>query len=63
MKTLSGAIFLLTAEQAFAHAHLVQFPHQVFVRELLLPISLVLTVLGIGFLIWGLLTDRLPSAK
>ncbi|MDP6468783.1 MAG: hypothetical protein QF918_13630 [Pirellulaceae bacterium] len=57
MRMLTGAILLLAAEQAFAHAYLVGFPHQAFVSEVLIPASLVLGFLGIAFLIWGLVQD------
>ncbi len=58
MRTVTGAILIAAAEQAFSHAHLVGFPHQVVAREVLIPTSLVLTVFGVGFLIWGILTER-----
>lgn len=61
MRMLTGAILLLTAEQAFAHAHLVHFPNVPFVREVLIPASLVLAVFGLGFLVWGILTERKNS--
>ena len=58
MRMLTGAILLLTAEQAFAHAHLVGFPDAAYVREVLIPTSLVLGLFGLGFLLWGILTER-----
>ncbi len=61
MRMLTGAILLLTAEQAFAHAHLVGFPHVGFVREVLLPASMVLGLFGFAFLVWGILTERKPA--
>ncbi len=57
MKMLTGAILILASEQAFAHAHLVGFPHNLFVNDVLVPTSLVLAVLGVGFLLWGILTE------
>lgn len=57
MKMLTGAILILSAEQAFAHAHLVGFPHNLFVNDVLVPASLVLVVLGVAFLSWGILTE------
>ena len=63
MRTLTGALLLLTAEQAFSHAHLIGFPHVQFVREVLLPASAICAVLGLGFLIWGLFTDHPPSSS
>lgn len=58
MRMITGALLLLTAEQAFAHAHLVGFPHDVFVRRVFVPTSAALGALGAVILIWGLLTDR-----
>ena len=57
MKMLTGAILLLIAELAFAHAHLIQFPHHLYVREFLIPASLVSLTLGGLFLIWGCVTE------
>jgi hypothetical protein len=61
MRMLTGAILLLTAEQAFAHAHLIGFPHELFAREILYPASLILGSCGGAALVWGLLTDRSSS--
>jgi hypothetical protein len=61
MRALAGAILILTAEQAFAHAFLVGFPHQSFVQSILLPVSGTAAVLGMGFLVMGFFTDRKPS--
>ena len=58
MKMLTGALLILAAEQAFSHAHLIGFPHELFVRDVLLPGSLVLAIFGVGFLIWGTVTER-----
>lgn len=58
MRMLTGAILILAAEQAFAHSHLVGFPHQGYVSEVLIPASLVLGLLGTGFLLWGTIKDR-----
>jgi hypothetical protein len=58
MRTITGAILLVGAEQAFAHAHLVSFPHEVLVRDILIPVSIALAVLGCGFLVWGAFSDR-----
>lgn len=58
MRMLTGAILLLAAEQAFAHAYLVGFPHQVFVSQVLVPGSLTLGLLGLAFLVWGLVMDH-----
>lgn len=61
MRMISGALLLLAAEQAFAHAHQIGFPYQIFAREILLPSSLVLALAGIGFFIWGLFTESKTS--
>ncbi len=58
MRLVTGAILIAAAEQAFAHAHLIGFPHNVFASQVLLPASLVLGLAGLGFLIWGVVADR-----
>lgn len=57
MRMVTGALLLLAAEQAFAHAYLISFPYQAFASEVLVPTSGVLGFLGIAFLIWGLVKD------
>jgi hypothetical protein len=57
MKLVIGALFLLGAEQAFAHALMIQFPNQDVASRILMPASLVFAVLGSIFLIWGLLAE------
>jgi hypothetical protein len=57
MRMICGAILLLASEQAFAHAHLIGFPHQEYVGRVLIPSSAMLSVLGLMCLIWGLLVD------
>jgi hypothetical protein len=58
MRLLTGTLFLLGAEQAFSHAHLVGFPHAAYAREILLPTSAVFVFFGLIFLIWGILTEH-----
>jgi hypothetical protein len=58
MRLVTGAVLLAAAEQAFAHAHLIGFPHGVFASQVLLPSSLVLALVGLGFLTWGVITER-----
>ena len=58
MRMITGAILTLAAVQAFAHAHSGRFPDHVYVKEVLLPTSLVLALFGIAFLTWGAITDR-----
>lgn len=57
MKLLAGAIFLLSAEQAYAHSHLVLFPNHETASQVLLPASLVLATIGTLLVIWGLITE------
>lgn len=59
MRLVSGAILLLAAEQAFAHAHLIGFPNHDVAARVLVPASLVLLVLGSLMTVWGLLTEGL----
>lgn len=62
MRIVAGAILILAAEQAFANALLVRFPHDTFANQVLLPASCALLLLGAGFLVWGVLTEpRKPS--
>lgn len=61
MKLVSGSLLLLAAEQAFAHAHLVQFPNHDVASRVLIPASLVLTLLGAVLFVWGLLTEARRS--
>ena len=57
MKLVSGALFLVGAEQAFAHSLMIQFPNQDVASRILIPASLVFAVLGSLFVVWGLLTE------
>jgi hypothetical protein len=63
MKLLTGAIFVLAAEQAYAQAHLIPFPNHEHAAGVLIPASLVLLVLGVLMLLWGLLTESRPLSK
>lgn len=62
MKLLAGAVLLLAAEQAYAHAQLVPFPNHQSAAAVLVPASLVLLVCGTILLIWGLLTEASTSS-
>lgn len=62
MRMLTGVVFLVLAEQAFAHAHLIGFPHQEYASQFLIPASVVGLALGVGCLIWGFFTERGSSA-
>ena len=48
----------MAAEQSFAHAYLVGFPNAPFAQDVLIPASGVLGIVGVAFLIWGVLTER-----
>ncbi|MBW3598450.1 MAG: hypothetical protein KY475_14410 [Planctomycetes bacterium] len=63
MRMLTGGVLLAAAEQAFAHALLIRFPHDTFAQQVLLPASGVLLALGAAFLLWGLITERRPSRE
>lgn len=63
MKLLSGTILLLAAEQAFAHAQLVQFPNHDDATAVLIPASVVFLILGSILLIWGLLSEVRGKSK
>lgn len=58
MRTITGAILLLAAEQSFGHAYLIGFPNAPFAQDVLVPTSVVLAGLGLAFLIWGIFTER-----
>jgi len=55
---ITGAILVLAAVQAFAHAYSAPFPNQIFVCEVLVPTSTVLAAFGAGFLIWGAISEK-----
>lgn len=57
MKILSGAIFLVGAEQAFAHAMLVQFPNQGTASTVLIPASVIMLGMGSLLMLWGLWSE------
>lgn len=57
MKLLSGTLLLLAAEQAYAHANLVQFPNQDSAARVLLPAAVVFLALGVLLTAWGLLAE------
>jgi len=58
MRMVTGAILIAAAEQAFAHAHSIGFPHAVFASQVLMPASVVLLAIGLVFLLWGVLVER-----
>lgn len=62
MKLLSGTLLLLAAEQAYAHANLVQFPNQDSAARVLLPAAVVFLALGVLLTGWGLLAEARTSS-
>ncbi|HUY88949.1 MAG TPA: hypothetical protein VMV10_09465 [Pirellulales bacterium] len=58
MRLVAGAILVLTAESAYAHAHLIGFPYQPAAREVLLPASIISMIVGAGFVVWGAISER-----
>ncbi|MEI8018812.1 MAG: hypothetical protein WCH39_11485 [Schlesneria sp.] len=60
MRMITGALLLLVAELAFYHAHSIGFPHYRFVNEVLLPVSGLLAIMGVGMIGFGLWFDRPP---
>lgn len=63
MKLVTGAILLLAAEQAYAHAKLVQFPNHQSAAAVLIPASLVLSILGLLMFLWGVITEARSSSR
>ena len=57
MKLLSGALLLLAAEQAYAHAKLLQFPNQDSAAQVLIPASVAFLVVGLVLCFWGLFSE------
>jgi hypothetical protein len=51
-------LLILTAEQAFAHAHMANYPNEPRVRDVLYPAAGVALVLGVALMTWGLFSDR-----
>lgn len=61
MRTVTGAILILAGEQAFSHAYLISFPHQIYAQMILIPFAVVAMLTGIGFLISDWLRRRKPT--
>lgn len=61
MRSLTGALLILTGEQAFAHAHLINFPHQIYAQSILIPFALVSIVIGLIYLVLGYFLDHKPT--
>jgi hypothetical protein len=58
MRTITGAILILAAEQAFSHAYLIGFPHQAYAQGILVPAAMLIGFVGVVVLFWGFLTER-----
>lgn len=58
MRALTGAILILAGEQAFSHAFLIGFPHQIFAQKILIPCAGLAVLAGLAFLVWGSLHDQ-----
>lgn len=52
---------ILAGEQAFSHAFLIGFPHQIFAQTILLPFAAVSILAGLGLLLLGFFRDQKPS--
>ena len=65
MRTITGGILLSAAEQSYAHACLVPFPHQEAAVHVFAPASVVFLTVGLVFLVWGICTEpaRLRTEK
>jgi hypothetical protein len=63
MKMMSGALFLVASEQAFAHAKLVQFPNEDAAASVLIPASVLFLTLGTILFVWGLVTESRRSTS
>ena len=61
MRALTGAILILAGEQAFAHAFLIGFPHQVYAQTILLPFAAAAVLAGLVLLVFGFFRDQKPS--
>ncbi|MCA9061942.1 MAG: hypothetical protein KDA96_02755 [Planctomycetaceae bacterium] len=61
MKIVGGCLLLLIAEQAYAHANLVQFPNHIQAAAVLIPTSLAAAAAGLILLGWGLISERSPA--
>ena len=57
MKLVTGALFLLIAEQAYSHANMIEFPNHIKASEVLFPASLTALILGILLIVWGLWSE------
>ena len=61
MRSLTGAVLILAAEQAFSHAFLIGFPHQAYAQKILIPFAAAAGSIGLGYLLFGYFRDQKPS--
>jgi hypothetical protein len=58
MEMVSGALLILAGEQAFSHAFLIGFPHQIYAQSILQPFAGIAVVTGIFLLVRGFFGTR-----
>ncbi len=63
MRMVAGALLLLIAELAYAHAHLIGFPHSASVRTVLIPASIAAAIAGTLCFFWGVWTGFRESER
>lgn len=63
MRLLCGAVFLVGAEQAYAHSLLIAFPNQEAAARVLIPASITFAVLGTIMVVWGLFSEIKAGRK
>ncbi len=64
MKLVSGVLFLIGAEQAYAHANLISFPNHDAASQVLVPAAVIFLALGSLLFVWGLVTEsRVPQIR
>ena len=61
MRALTGAILILAGEQAFSHAYLIGFPHQIFAQQILIPFAGVSILVGLAMIVLGFFRDHKPT--
>ena len=63
MRLLCGGVFLVGAEQAYAHSLLITFPNQEAAARILIPASIGFAALGTVLAIWGLISEIKAARK
>ena len=54
MRMITGAVLILTAEQAFAHSLSIGFPNTQIAQDILYPASMILAGAGVLLIVWGI---------